>query len=193
MGTNYWLESSNHLGQSSYQMILEDGYSELSLNHPSIGQVAKVGTGTDLPYGCPPWWRRPYMLNASKLFINDAVKSDDVHEWGLKSSEKILSQPEDVGQQLALTFDNEGSVLAVGGKEGKLRVFKWPSMDSILDESNAHASVKDLSFSPDGNFLASVGCSGPGRIWDIASSTPVAALQKVKDLSLCVSVWFTSM
>ncbi|KAL1811763.1 hypothetical protein ACET3Z_021828 [Daucus carota] len=169
MGTNYWLESSNHLGQSSYQMILEDGYSELSLNHPSIGQVAKVGTGTDLPYGCPPWWRRPYMLNASKL------------------------QPEDVGQQLALTFDNEGSVLAVGGKEGKLRVFKWPSMDSILDESNAHASVKDLSFSPDGNFLASVGCSGPGRIWDIASSTPVAALQKVKDLSLCVSVWFTSM
>ena len=48
----------------------------------------------------------------------DAVKSDDVHGWGLKSSEKILSQLEDVGQQLALTFDNEGSVLAVGGKVG---------------------------------------------------------------------------
>ncbi|KAL1809312.1 hypothetical protein ACET3Z_026302 [Daucus carota] len=47
----------------------------------------------------------------------DAVKSDDVHWWGLKSSEKILSQLEDVGQQLALTFDNEGSVLAVGGED----------------------------------------------------------------------------
>lgn len=54
-------------------------------------------------------------------------------------------------------------------------------MESILDESNAHASVKDLSFSPEGKFLASVGSSGPGRIWDIASSTPIAALQKVKD------------
>uniref|UniRef100_A0A166EEP1 Uncharacterized protein n=1 Tax=Daucus carota subsp. sativus TaxID=79200 RepID=A0A166EEP1_DAUCS len=121
------------------------------------------------------------MIYLYRWFEWDAVKSDDGHGWGLKSSEKVLNQLEDVGQQLALTFDDEGSVLAAGGEDGKLRVFKWPSMDSIIDESNAHASVKDLSFSPDGKFLASVGSSGPGRIWEIASATAIAALQKVKD------------
>ena len=35
-------ESSNHPGQLRYQTILEDGYLELSLNHPSIGQVMQV-------------------------------------------------------------------------------------------------------------------------------------------------------
>lgn len=27
-----------------------------------------------------------------------------------------------------------------------MRVFKWPSMEIILDEANAHNSVKDLDF-----------------------------------------------
>ena len=35
-------ESINRPDQSSYQMRLEDGYSELSLNHPSIGQVMQL-------------------------------------------------------------------------------------------------------------------------------------------------------
>ncbi|XP_074330611.1 SEC12-like protein 2 [Apium graveolens] len=154
-------------------------------NSLSDQPVAKLGTGTNLPYrmAVHPGGEGLIcsMPQSCRWFEWDEVKSDDVCGWGLKSSEKILSQLEDIGQQLALTFDDEGSALAVGGEDGKLRVFKWPSMDSILDESNAHASVKDLSFSPDGKFLASVGSSGPGRIWDIASSTPVAALPKVKD------------
>lgn len=154
-------------------------------NSLSDQPVAKLGTGADLPYrmAVHPGGEGLIcsMPQSCRWFEWDSVKSDDVHGWGLKSSEKSLNQLEDVGQQLALAFNDEGSVLAVGGEDGKLRVFKWPSMDSILDESNAHASVKDLSFSPDGKFLASVGSSGPGRIWEIASSTPVAALQKVKD------------
>lgn len=31
-------------------------------------------------------------------------------------------------------------------QDGKLRVFKWPRMENILDQANAHASVKDLDF-----------------------------------------------
>lgn len=154
-------------------------------NSLSDQPVAKLDTGADLPYRMTVHPGGEGLIcsmpQSCRWFEWDAVKNDDVHGWGLKSSEKSLNQLEDVGQQLALAFDDEGSVLAVGGEDGKLRVFKWPSMDSILDESNAHASVKHLSFSPDGKFLASVGSSGPGRIWEIASSTPVAALQKVKD------------
>lgn len=53
-----------------------------------------------------------------RWFEWDATESNGVHGWGLKSSKKVLNQLEDVGQQLALTFDDEGSVLAVGGEVG---------------------------------------------------------------------------
>lgn len=35
---------------------------------------------------------------------------------GLKLSDKVLTQLEDVGQQLALAFNKEGSALATGGE-----------------------------------------------------------------------------
>lgn len=35
---------------------------------------------------------------------------------GLKLSDKVLTQLEDVGLQLALAFNNEGSALAAGGE-----------------------------------------------------------------------------
>ncbi|KAF7131744.1 hypothetical protein RHSIM_Rhsim09G0049500 [Rhododendron simsii] len=66
-------------------------------------------------------------------------------------------------------------------QDGKFRVFKWPSMEIILDEANSHASAKDLDFNPDGKFLVSVGSGGPGRVWDVTSSKPVASLPKEQD------------
>ncbi|KAL8507912.1 hypothetical protein ACS0TY_018457 [Phlomoides rotata] len=47
-------------------------------------------------------------------------------------------------------------------QDGKLRVFKWPSMEIILNEA-PHSSVKDLNFSLDGKFLVSVG-NGTGKM-----------------------------
>ncbi|KAG6765936.1 hypothetical protein POTOM_029997 [Populus tomentosa] len=111
----------------------------------------------------------------------DEVEDNEDHKLGLKSSEKVLTQLEDVGQQLALVFNSDSSVLAVGGEDGNLRVFKWPSMEIIFNEAQAHASLKDLCFSPDGKFLVSLGGRGPGRVWDVTSSMAVASLSKEND------------
>ena len=35
-----------------------------------------------------------------------------------------------------------------------------------------------MFFSPDGKFLVSLGSGGPGRVWDLTSSTVVASLPK---------------
>ncbi|GMP59191.1 hypothetical protein CsSME_00022570 [Camellia sinensis var. sinensis] len=158
---------------------------DFASNSLSDQPVSKLRTGADLPYRMAIHPGGDGIIcslpKSCRWFEWDPVKGTDVQKLGLKSSDIVLDKLEDIGQQLALTFNNEGSVLALGGEDGKLRVFKWPSMEIILDEVNVHASVKDLDFSPDGKFLVSVGSSGPGRVWDVTSSTPVASLSKEND------------
>ncbi|XAR72249.1 hypothetical protein NMG60_11018826 [Bertholletia excelsa] len=158
---------------------------DFASNSLSDEPITKLGTGADLPYRMAVHPEGDGVICSfaknCKWYEWDAVKSADEQKLGLKLSNKALNQLEDVGQQLALTFNNEGSVLALGGQDGKLRVFKWPSMEIILDEANAHSSVKDLDFSPDGKFLVSVGSGGPGRIWDVTSSSLVASLSREND------------
>ncbi|KAK4363188.1 hypothetical protein RND71_018429 [Anisodus tanguticus] len=170
-------------GNSGIRNALLVAQFDFDSNDLSDQPVARLGTGGDLPY-------RMAVHPVGEGLICSFPKSCRWFDWdfqraenrslGLISSERVLKPLQDVGQQLALTFNNEGSLLAVGGEDGKLRVYKWPSMENILDQDNAHASVKDLDFSPDGKFLASVG-SGPCRIWDVSKSTSAASLKKEND------------
>ncbi|XP_071711271.1 SEC12-like protein 2 [Rutidosis leptorrhynchoides] len=153
-------------------------------NSLSDEPVEKHGTGDDLPY-------RMAVHPGGEGVICSLSKSCRWYEWNvtenegikclsLKQSEKVLERLEDVGQQLAVTFSHDGSLLAVGGEDGTLRVFKWPNMELVLDAPKAHTSVKNLDFSPDGKFLVSVG-SGLGRVWDISSSLAKTSLPKEND------------
>ncbi|XP_022151705.1 SEC12-like protein 2 [Momordica charantia] len=145
--------------------------------------VEKYGTGSDLPYRMavhPAGDGIICSLPKSCSFLKLDIKKDaGVQKLGLKLSQEVLSQLEDVGLQLALAFNNEGSLLATGGEDGNLRVFKWRSLEIILNEPNAHSTVKDLDFSPDGKYLVSLG--GPCRVWDVTSSTVLTALTKEND------------
>lgn len=62
-----------------------------------------------------------------RWFEWEAIERDGVHWWSPKSSERIFKQLEDVGRQLALTFNEEGSVLATGGEVG----FVFPAMFAL--------------------------------------------------------------
>lgn len=170
-------------GNSGIRNALIVAQFDFDSNVLSDEPVARVGTGADLPYRMAVHPGGEGLIcslpNSCRWFDWDFQRAEN-RSLGLRSSERVLEPLEDVGQQLALTFNNEGSLLAVGGEDGKLRVYKWPSMKNILDQANAHASVKDLDFSPDGKFLASVG-SGPCRIWDVSKSTSVASLMKEND------------
>lgn len=52
----------------------------------------------------------------SRFFEWDSSDTAETHKLGIKASEKVLKQLEDVGQQLALVFNKDGSALATGGE-----------------------------------------------------------------------------
>ncbi|KAL3501882.1 hypothetical protein ACH5RR_036331 [Cinchona calisaya] len=153
-------------------------------NSLSDQPVARLGTGTELPYRIAVHPGGEGVIcsfpESCRWYEWAAAEGADGHALDLRSSERILNHLEDVGQQLSLTFNSEGSLLATGGEDGKLRIFKWSSMELMLNEANAHTSVKDLHFSPNGKFLVSVG-SGSARVWDVDNSTAIASLQKEND------------
>ncbi|GLT44997.1 hypothetical protein SLA2020_188650 [Shorea laevis] len=159
---------------------------DFASNSLSEQPVLTHKTGSNLPYRMTLHPRGDGIIcgmqNCCRLFKWEECNKLEVHKLGVKESEKVLMHLEDVGQQLALAFNCEGSVLAVGGEDGNLRVFKWPSMDIILRKDQAHSSIKDLSFSFDGKFLVSLG-SGLCRVWDVTSSKVevVTSLAKQND------------
>ncbi|KAL9453401.1 hypothetical protein AB3S75_009077 [Citrus x aurantiifolia] len=172
-------------GNSGIRNAVLLSHFDFASNSLSDQPVAELRTDSDLPYRMAIHPHSDGIIcalqNSCRLFEWDEVENAEIRRLGVKISEKVLSQLENVGQQLALTFNSEGTIFAAGSENGNLRVFKWPSLEIILNESEAHASVKDLSFSPDGKFLVSLGNRGPGRVWDLASSAVVTPLAKEND------------
>ncbi|CAK8577417.1 unnamed protein product [Lathyrus sativus] len=155
---------------------------DVASNSLSDQPVNKLGTNSECPYRMTPHPNGDGVICAMETpmicrwFDWDRNESAEVHKLGLKFSEKVLTQLDNVGLQLALAFSNDGTTLATGGEDGSLRVFKWPSMENILKESNAHSTVKDLHFSSDGKLIVSLGGGGPCKVWDISSEIVLATL-----------------
>ncbi|XP_010502127.1 PREDICTED: SEC12-like protein 2 isoform X2 [Camelina sativa] len=157
---------------------------DLDTNSLSEQPLGRLVLGTDLPYRMAVHPSEGGLIcalpSSCRLFGWDNIMSPREDNQAGEESEEVIQELNDVGQQLALTFNPEGSVLAAGAEDGTLRVFEWPSMNSLLNESQAHSSVKSLTFSENGKFLVSLG--GPlCRVWEVNASTAVASLSKDKD------------
>uniref|UniRef100_A0A0A9FB24 Anaphase-promoting complex subunit 4-like WD40 domain-containing protein n=1 Tax=Arundo donax TaxID=35708 RepID=A0A0A9FB24_ARUDO len=148
----------------------------------STEPVFKKGTEEEVPYRMAVHPRGDGVLiafpNGCRLYRWDSQEGEKSHNLALKPDEEALVELKDVGSQLAVAFSGDGSILATGGEDGNLRVFKWPAMKSVLTEADTKTSVKDLNFSSDEKFLAVSRSSGPCRVWDLQSSEAVANLRR---------------
>jgi prolactin regulatory element-binding protein len=117
--------------------------------------------------------------NDCRLFTLKKAADDD-GETRIFSDERQIDVLQAVGEQNSLVFSADGTRLAAGGDDGHLRVVEWPSLKVILDQVDAHKSIKDLDFSLDAAFLASTSDDSGCRIWDLAKGTCVTSLPSVK-------------
>ncbi|XP_074269578.1 SEC12-like protein 1 [Silene latifolia] len=102
-------------------------------------------------------------------------------EKSTKFSVREVPALQDVGLQNCVAFSVDGSKLAIGGDDGHLRIFEWPSMRVIIDEPKAHKSFSFMDFSLDSEFLASTSTSGSARVWNVNEGVPVATLPRKQD------------
>lgn len=108
-------------------------------------------------------------------------------ETDLKLLPKDVPPLQGVGQKKCLAFSFDGSKLALGGEDGHLIIFEWPTMRIILDEPKAHKSFRDMDFSLDSEFLASTSTDGSARVWNANEGVPVTTLRRNSDekIELC--------
>lgn len=101
-----------------------------------------------------------------------------VEETYMKLLTKEAPPLQGVGRQKCVAFSIDGSKLAMGGEDGHLRIFEWPTMRIILHESKAHKSFRNMDFSLDSEFLASTSTDGSARVWNANEGVPVTTLRR---------------
>uniref|UniRef100_A0A0D6R2I9 Uncharacterized protein n=1 Tax=Araucaria cunninghamii TaxID=56994 RepID=A0A0D6R2I9_ARACU len=125
--------------------------------------------------------------NGCRGFKLNSLGGSAVENVRINPADRSLNQIENMGQQKSIVFSTNGAMFAAGGEDGHLRVFEWSTLNSVLDKREAHKSIKDLDFSPDDTYLASLGDSGPCQIWNLSTCASEATLlvDKGESLGFC--------
>jgi WD40 repeat protein len=76
----------------------------------------------------------------------------------------------------AVVYSGDGTLLAIGGDDGVVRLFDWPSGRPLGRPEGHQACVTNLAVTPDGKTLASGGWDGTVRLWEIPSGKPLRTL-----------------
>ncbi|WOL08888.1 SEC12-like protein 1 isoform X2 [Canna indica] len=105
----------------------------------------------------------------------------DSQDFTIKLIAKDLPPLQSIGPQKCLAFSTDGLKFAVGGEDGHLRIFQWPTLNVILDEPKAHKSFRDMDISLDSEFLVSTSTDGSARIWKINDGVPLVSLTRTAD------------
>ncbi|XP_011433226.3 guanine nucleotide-exchange factor SEC12 [Magallana gigas] len=81
------------------------------------------------------------------------------------------------GFQKAVQFSRDHSILATGGSDGYLRVWKYPSMEKVFEVAAHKSDVDDIDISPDGQKIVTVSRDHCGFVWKSKDGS------KIKDLN----------
>lgn len=80
----------------------------------------------------------------------------------------VIGSPIQVGDALSLAISPDSAFVAVGGRDGTIKIFDTVTRRPVGQPKAGHeGGIEDLEMSPDGRQLASAGSDGTVRLWTL--------------------------
>lgn len=94
--------------------------------------------------------------------------------------------PAELGEQKAIAYDRNGSVLATGGSDGVVRLWNAQSGAQVAAMFGHTDAVNSVAVSSDGRFVASGSKDKTAMLWDVKTGS-VLVLRGFTDIVTCVA------
>lgn len=104
--------------------------------------------------------------NSARLFKFQIKPSDSV-QTDFSNDEPI---------QRVVRISRDGQLMATGGMDGHVRVWKFPSMEPVINIEAHSKEIDDLDFSPDSKSVVTISKDGQGIIWNAKSGNKIQVL-----------------
>lgn len=134
--------------------------------------------------------RVAYAPSGAWLAAGFGFPTDALLAWDVATGETLFTLPSNGGTVYGVDVAPDGASLALGDGSGTLMLVALDgdpptSPEPLAIITDAHpGGVLDLTYSPDGRLIASVGFDGALRLWDAATGEPVGEVMSDGALSL---------
>jgi serine/threonine protein kinase/WD40 repeat protein len=120
--------------------------------------------------GSLPYYLRFDPTDPQRLLISDESSTVCIRAWTNGSVLKTFPHP---GGVIALDWHPGGELVATGCSDNRVRVWNTTTAEKLAEFIGHEATPVEVSFSADGEFVASRGWEGILRLWNLYSSQEV--------------------
>ncbi len=118
-------------------------------------------------------WTRSIAFSPDSRLLATAVSGKNMAQvWSLATGEKVgvgMSHPGDEFGLWAIKFSPDGTRVATGHKDGRVRTFDWQTGEVVGTPLQHPDEVVDVAFTPDGRHLLVGVRQATLHVWDVAT------------------------
>lgn len=133
---------------------------EMAKAKPTTEEILRRRKSSTKPSGVESVRSKSVDANANTKHIKFEIQPGDSVQTDFTTVDPL---------QRVVRISPNGKLMATGGTDGVIRVWKFPRMTKLMELKKHTKEVDDLDFSPDSKRVVSIAKDGLGVIWDVGS------------------------